>query len=118
MRPYLFLAVATVFNAAGQLLLKTAALRSVGASGGAIAAFLSPYFLVGVTALGSSMILWLLALRTIPMTVAHPVSGIVFAIVPIASALLWQAEKLPMGRMLGIGCIIFGIVLVARGELW
>ena len=111
---YVYLAVAIVFNATGQLLLKQAALRS--AAGEATRAFISLWFVGGVGSLGISMILWVLALRKIPLTIAHPISGIVFAIVPIIAHLLWR-EKLPAMRVVGILSILLGIVLVARGEL-
>jgi undecaprenyl phosphate-alpha-L-ara4N flippase subunit ArnE len=110
---FVLLAVAIAFNAAGQLLLKRA---TIGHEAGAMAreVFLSGWFLAGGASLGVSMLLWVQVLRKVPLTVAHPLSGAVFAIVPVASHLLWR-EPLSSMRIVGIVVIVVGIALVARG---
>lgn len=110
---FLLLAVAIAFNAAGQLMLKRATL---GHAPGAVArdVFLSPWFVGGGAALGVSMVLWVLVLRRVPLTIAHPLTGAVFVIVPLASHLLWR-EPLTTTRLVGITIIVLGIALVARG---
>jgi undecaprenyl phosphate-alpha-L-ara4N flippase subunit ArnE len=110
---WVLLAVAIAFNAAGQLLLKRAAMAG-GAVGAIQRAFLSPWFLVGVSSLGLSMLLWVQVLRKVPLTIAHPLTGTVFVIVPLASHYLW-GEPLPPTRVLGVLVILAGMVLVARG---
>jgi undecaprenyl phosphate-alpha-L-ara4N flippase subunit ArnE len=112
---FLLLAVAIAFNAAGQLLLKRATMgQAAGALVGAGAVFLSGWFLAGVAALGSSMLLWVQVLRKVPLTIAHPLSGAAFLIVPLASHLFWR-EPLSTMRLVGIFVIVLGIALVARG---
>ncbi len=108
---FVLLAVAIVLNATGQVLLKRATLgREAGAP--AIELFFSPWFVLGAAAHAATMIVWMLALRRLPLTVAHPWTGAVFVAVPIASHLLWS-EPLGPQRMIGIGIIAFGIAVVA-----
>jgi multidrug transporter EmrE-like cation transporter len=107
---YVLLAVAIAFNAAGQLLLKRASM----ASGGLMKVLFSPYLFVGVASLGTSMLLWVQVLRKVPLTVAHPFTGLVFVVVPVISHFLWE-EPLPPIRLLGVSIILCGVILVARG---
>ena len=113
MNSFVLLAVAIVFNAAGQLLLKRA---TMGQEAGAIAGgvFFSGWFLAGVATLGASMLMWVQVLRKVPLTIAHPLSGAAFLIVPLASHLFWR-EPLSTMRLVGIFVIVLGIALVARG---
>jgi multidrug transporter EmrE-like cation transporter len=112
--PYILLAVAILFNVIGQLSLKRAAMAGSAADADALKSFLSPYLFAGVASLGTSMLLWVQVLRKLPLTIAHPISGLVFAMVPVASHYLWQ-EPLPGSRVLGIAIIVLGVILVARG---
>jgi undecaprenyl phosphate-alpha-L-ara4N flippase subunit ArnE len=112
---FVLLAVAIAFNAAGQLMLKRATMGHAPGAGPR-EVFLSPWFLGGGAALGLSMVLWVLVLRRVPLTIAHPLTGSVFLIVPLASHLLWR-EPLSTTRLVGIGIIVVGIALVARGGL-
>ena len=115
MESYVLLAVAIAFNATGQLLLKRAAL---GQAGTAVArdVFFSGWFFGGGMSLAIAMVLWVQVLRRLPLTIAHPLSGAVFMMVPIASHLLWR-EPLTTTRVIGIGVIVLGIALVARGAV-
>lgn len=112
---FVLLAVAIAFNAVGQLSLKRATMgHAPGASPREV--FLSPWFIGGGASLGLSMILWVMVLRRVPLTIAHPLTGAVFLIVPVASHFLW-GEPLTSTRMIGIAIIVFGIALVARGAV-
>jgi drug/metabolite transporter (DMT)-like permease len=107
---YLLLLVTILLNATGQLLLKRA---TVGrAEGLAWGVFLNPWFVGGVAAQVGTMVAWLLTLRRLPLTTAHPLTGSVFVLVPVAAHLLW-AEPLGVQRVLGIGVIALGIAVVA-----
>jgi undecaprenyl phosphate-alpha-L-ara4N flippase subunit ArnE len=112
--PFFLLAVSILFNVAGQLLLKRAAMAGSGAGAAITRSFISPWFVLGVGSLGTSMLLWVQVLRKMPISLAHPITGIVFVLVPLASHFLW-AESLPPTRLLGIAVIVFGVFLVARG---
>lgn len=108
---FALVAAVIVLNATGQLLLKRAAIERAG--GGFVRdVFLSPWFILGAAAHAATMIVWLLALRRVPLTVAHPLTGSVFILVPVASHLLWS-EPLGTQRMIGIAVIALGIAVVA-----
>jgi undecaprenyl phosphate-alpha-L-ara4N flippase subunit ArnE len=109
----LFVVLNILFNVAGQLFMKKAAMTGGVADGGGQRAIFSPWFLGGVVALGLSMLAYIQVLRRLPLTIAHPINGVLFALVPVSSHLLWN-EPLPASRFLGILVIIAGIVLVAR----
>jgi drug/metabolite transporter (DMT)-like permease len=47
--------------------------------------------------------------------VVHPLTGVVFILVPILSHFIWN-EPLPPLRMVGITVIMVGVYLVARGS--
>ena len=108
------LAVAIALNAAGQLCLKRATIARAAHAVAARDVFLSPWLVFGAFALGASMLLWVQVLRRVPLTVAHPLTGAVFIVVPVASHLLW-GEPLGALRLFGIGVIVVGIALVASG---
>lgn len=110
----LLLALSILFNVAGQLLMKRAALDGGSESGGGMRALFSPYFFGGAICLGCALLAWVQVLRKIPLTLAHPISGVVFLVVPFASHLIWR-EPLSTLRVLGMMVIVFGVVLVARG---
>lgn len=114
---YALLAIAIFLNVAGQLLLKRAAMvgGSSQAEGAALQSFLSPWFFGGCGSLGASMLLWVIVLRRLPLTLAHPMTGVVYILVPVVSHVLWN-EPLPAIRVAGISVIIFGVYLVARGS--
>jgi multidrug transporter EmrE-like cation transporter len=111
----LLLAVSIVFNALGQLLLKRAAVDGGAGDPSAQRAFLNPWFLGGMSSLGLSMLLWVLVLRKMPLTLAHPVAtGCAFVMVPTVSHLLWN-EPLSALRVTGLAVIAAGVLIVARG---
>lgn len=110
---YALLAVAISFNVIGQLLLKRAAMAGSGVGAGLQKALLSPYLFAGVASLGSSMLLWVQVLRKVPLTIAHPLTGLVFIAVPVVSHFLW-GEPLPAIRVAGILVILLGVILVAQ----
>lgn len=114
---YLQLVVAILFNVSGQLLLKRASMVSSAGATSAAASMarllFSPWFLGGAASLGLSAVLWVGVLKKVPLTIAHPLTGVVFILVPVASHFLWD-EPLPPLRLLGIFVIIVGVFLVAR----
>ncbi|MCK6586449.1 MAG: EamA family transporter [Polyangiaceae bacterium] len=115
MSAYIQLAVAIFFNVSGQLLMKRAAMIGGELTSASRAAkpFLSLWFMLGVISLGLGSVLWVWVLRKVPLTVAHPITGIVFILVPITSHFLWK-EPLPATRILGILVITAGVLLVAK----
>jgi multidrug transporter EmrE-like cation transporter len=114
---YFQVALAILLNVSGQLLLKRAAMvgsADVDAVSSAAKSFLSPYFIGGGASLGLSSLFWVTVLKKLPLTIVHPITGVVFILVPVASYFLWD-EPLPPLRLVGILVIMVGVYLVARG---
>jgi drug/metabolite transporter (DMT)-like permease len=107
---YLLLVLTIALNAAGQLLIKRA---TMGRTEGVVRdVLLNPWLIAGGATQVATMIAWLLTLRRLPLTTAHPITGAIFVLVPVAAHLLW-AEPLGPQRLAGIGVIVLGIAIVA-----
>ncbi|MEJ7730224.1 MAG: hypothetical protein WKG00_13525 [Polyangiaceae bacterium] len=112
MKGYALLVATIALNATGQLLLKRATMGSAVAGLGR-GVLLSPWFVFGALAHAATMIVWLLTLRELPLTVAHPITGSVFILVPLVAHFLWS-EPLGAQRVIGIAIIALGIAVVAN----
>ena len=104
---YIFFAV--LLGTAAQLFLKA----GTNAAPVGLNLALEPRILAGIACYAVSLVVWILALSTTPVSVAYPMVSLGFALnAPLAWWLLGEAVT-PM-RMAGIGVIIVGVVLVAR----
>lgn len=112
---YLRLVLTILTNMTGQLLLKRTAMAGGGPGAPIHKAFLSGWLILGVSCLALSSVLWVTVLKKLPLTIAHPITGIVFILVPVASNVLWN-EPLPLSRIIGIAVVFAGIWLVARAD--
>lgn len=111
---YLFLILAFVFNSMASLLLKSAA--SLGVVGTPLSpiAFIEGNWklLLGLFLFASNVILYFLAIRTLPLSVAYPVMAVMtFLIVNISAVYFFDERIVPM-QVVGYIGIIVGIVLV------
>lgn len=118
---FLFLVTGVLLNAAAQLLLKagtnrlgvitltidnwTAMLSRMAGEG---------YFIAGVTFYGVSLIVWIIGLSRVPVSVAYPMLSLGYIVNAIAAHYLF-GEAVTVQRWLGIGFIVAGVYLVARG---
>ncbi|RCJ22116.1 multidrug resistance protein [Nostoc sp. ATCC 43529] len=73
----------------------------------------SPYFAIWFICYGFMTLLWLYVLRTVPLSQAFPVLGLMYALIPIASYYLLK-EKVVLSQWLGISIIITGVILVVH----
>jgi multidrug transporter EmrE-like cation transporter len=108
-------------NAAAQLLLK-AATRYVGplvSDAGrvdwlnATALWKAPPLWVGLGCYGVSVILWLGALSRLPVSVAYPMLSLGYVVNAAAAALLF-GETLTAAKLVGIGLIGLGVIVLSR----
>ena len=122
MSPIAFFLILTgvLLNACAQLLLK-AGTNAVGHFDfhldnvipvGVKIAF-QPYILGGMICYAISLVVWIMALSRVPVSVAYPMLSIGY-IVNAVIAYYWFGEPLAMQKMLGIGFIVVGVVLVAK----
>ncbi len=116
---YLFTAV--VMNTAAQLLLKagTNALGVISLGRGELAPTLlriatQPHFIAGVTIYMISLVVWIAGLSRVPVSIAFPLLSLGYVLNAIAAWWLF-GEVLSLSRWLGIGFIVLGVWLVARG---
>ena len=72
-----------------------------------------PYILGGITCYVVSLVVWIMALSRVPVSIAYPMLSIGYAINAVI-AYYWFGEPLSAQKLLGIGLIIFGVVLVTR----
>ena len=106
------LAGSIVFFAASQLLLKHGA-GAVAEGVFNFAALGSKWVWLGIVAEIASLVLWLGALRTVPLSVANNLGGITHVLIPLG-CWGWLGESISPLRWLGIALVIAGVVLSAR----
>ena len=109
-----------LLNAGAQLLLKAGtnaighfdfSLGNVIPIGMKVAA--QPAIIGGLACYVVSVVVWILALSRVPVSIAYPMLSIGYAVNAVI-AHYWFGEILVMQKMLGIGFIIIGVVLVAN----
>jgi undecaprenyl phosphate-alpha-L-ara4N flippase subunit ArnE len=75
---------------------------------------LRPLILIWLACYAASTILWLIALRAIPLSQAFPILGMQFALIPLASSRL-LGERVYARQWAGILLIAGGVALVGHG---
>ena len=70
----------------------------------------NPWLLVALASSSAGMLLWLLALRHLPLSIAYPWTALVYILTPLISALLFQ-DVLSLHYILGMGCVIAGVFI-------
>ncbi|HYF08075.1 MAG TPA: SMR family transporter [Acetobacteraceae bacterium] len=106
------LAAAILVSLTGQVLLKAGASGSVAASAGFVDQLFRWHTLVGLVCYGGAALLYIVALRRIPMSVALPCTAASY----IAIALIgWAMFGEPLGaqKIAAIALICGGVVLLA-----
>ena len=100
----------------GQLLFKRAALQVADET--AFAAILklslSPTLWAALTLYGTATLLWVLILRTTPLSLAYPFAALGFVLLPLLSWWLFD-EKLGWALLAGTALIVCGVLVVALG---
>ena len=110
------LIIVVVLGTVAQLALK-AALDRIGSTQQHAASFLilsrSPLMWTWFGCYLASTLLWLWALRVVPLSQAFPILGLQFALVPLAS-MHFLKEDLLWGQWFGVIVIVLGVALVSR----
>ncbi len=73
-----------------------------------------PWLWAGLFLYGISVIVWILALSRVDVSIAYPMLSIGY-IVNALIAWAWLGEVLSTARVLGIGVIVVGVIILARG---
>ena len=111
-RGLLLVLLCVALLAIGQLLFKLSAAqwRVEGWSLATAANLISPIFLLAVGLYGVATVLWIFALRSVPLTTAFPLYALTFVIVPIL-AHFFVGEPLSARTMVGAAIIVAGIAV-------
>jgi multidrug transporter EmrE-like cation transporter len=72
-----------------------------------------PHIAAGLGCYVVSVIVWIMALSRVEVSIAYPLLSVGYVVNAIAAWYLFGEAVTPM-RLLGIGVIIFGVILVAR----
>jgi multidrug transporter EmrE-like cation transporter len=111
-----------LLNAAAQLLLK-AGTNAVGhfefsfdnllPVGMKIA--LQPFIMGGMACYAISLVVWIMGLSRVPVSVAYPMLSVGYVLNAVAAWYLF-GESLSAQKLVGIGFIVLGVVLVTRSQ--
>lgn len=116
-----FIITGVLLNAAAQLLLKA----GTNALGGAIHLTAANWFttlvkvatqlpiLGGLACYGVSLVVWIIGLSRTDVTIAYPMLSLGY-VVSAVGAWIFLGEIVPPQRMVALGVIILGVVLLAR----
>ncbi|MEZ5675775.1 EamA-like transporter family protein [Thalassovita litoralis] len=83
-----------------------------GLLGKALAMLFSPWVLGGLALYGVGTVLWLFALKRLDLSLAYPFVAMSFVMVAM-SGMLVLGEPVNAARVLGIGLIVAGLVVMA-----
>lgn len=72
-----------------------------------------PYIMGGMTCYAISLVVWIMALSRVPVSIAYPMLSIGYVINAFV-AWQWFGEALSAQKLLGIGFIVLGVVIVTR----
>jgi multidrug transporter EmrE-like cation transporter len=118
---FAFIISGVLLNACAQLLLKA----GTNALGGAIHLTMSNWFetfikvatqlpiLGGLACYGISLVVWIIGLSRTDVTIAYPMLSLGY-VVSALGAWMFLGEVIPPQRLLAIGVIMLGVVLLAR----
>jgi drug/metabolite transporter (DMT)-like permease len=77
--------------------------------------FTTPWILGGMTCFFISALLWIVALRSVPLSVAYPMVALSYIIIFVGSYLLF-GEAVSWRHWAGAILIVCGILLIAGGK--
>ena len=108
---------AVAFSAAGQLFLKSGALRlaGIGRLEFLLAAARDMHVLSGLVAWIASTLCWLYVLRVAPLSRAYGLSSLTYMLIPLASIYVF-GEQLRRLHAVGIVLIIIGVACLLSGD--
>jgi drug/metabolite transporter (DMT)-like permease len=107
------LAILTAFSmAAGQLLFKLGTPLWQGDTllGWAWSFLKNPYLMTAVFLYATTIIIWVYILRSLPLSLAYPLTALSYVIVPLFSYLFLQ-EKIGWQTAVGSAVIVIGVII-------
>jgi multidrug transporter EmrE-like cation transporter len=108
MAHWLALAAAILVSLFGQVLLKAGA----GGEGGFLAQLFRPTTMIGLVCYGGAALLYIVALRRIPMSVALPCTAASYVVIALVGHFAF-GESLGPQKLMAIALIAAGVVVLA-----
>jgi len=110
---YLYLASALLLNAIANILLKVGASRQMSTEG-SLFAILASYWPVGlgIVLFALNVVLYFLALRSLPISLAYPVMVVGGFLLINSYAVFFLKEEISTTQIVGYLCIVAGVLLV------
>lgn len=110
---HIFLIIFTVFLlSVGQILFKLASSEINLSTAGFVASLMSARLAIAFLVYSFATILWLIALKDLPLRVAYPFAALAFFIVPTLAHFL-LGETLSWNTYVGAGFIALGVIVSA-----
>lgn len=116
---FLLVFTSVSLSALGQTAFKVGVGRSVSAPDASLwiktlGMVMSPMVLLGLALYGVGTVFWLFALRQLDLSLAYPFVAMSFVMVA-GSGMLFLGEPVQLSRLIGLGLIIIGLLVMARG---
>ncbi len=122
MNPLFLLIPAILLSTTGELLFKIGMNRigSFDFSGSGIRAvlpriLLNPLIWLGFLGFGLGAVFWLVVLSRVPLSLAYPILALSYFVVVVEARLILR-ERVTWKRLLGVGVIVAGVVIVGLSE--
>ena len=118
MLPWVFVSIAIVANVCCNMMLKQAMAAAGGGAGMALArtVLLSPWFWGGAIAGFVLLISYLMAIRTLDISVSYSIVTSAALIGISISAMIFLGEAITLPKALGVGLVIAGIALISTSQ--
>jgi len=113
LNPYLHIGFTVILSAAAQILFKAGSDNTPGGSLLGVSSLGSPMVWLGIVCMIASLIVWLHALRFVPLIVAFSLTAATQVVVPLGSW-LFLGEQISFVRWAGIFVVTFGVMIIAR----
>jgi multidrug transporter EmrE-like cation transporter len=110
-----YLIISLVFQISYQILLKYTAISHQSNSSTLLENLFNIYLLVALISAFISFYFWFKALKKIPLSIAYAWTGIIYIFVPFIGNHLFN-ENLSKNYLIGIICIIIGLLLVIKNH--
>jgi len=118
---FAFLMTGVLLNSAAQLLLKAGTnslgvltLTRQGWADTLARMATQPHFIAGTAVYVASLVVWVFGLSRVPVSMTYPMLPLGYVVNAIAAHYLF-GESVTVVRWLGIGFIVLGVWLIARG---
>jgi drug/metabolite transporter (DMT)-like permease len=113
LNPYLHIGLTVILSAAAQILFKAGSDNTPGGALLVVSSFGSAAFLLGIGCMIASLIVWLYALRFVPLIIAFSLTAATQVVVALGSG-IFLGEEISLVRWAGIFIVTLGIMIIAR----